>query len=176
MAIQGIGSTASLWNTIGRKAEQQQDYKNLMVKSTGAVNSSSPEKARISISSNGATQSRTAIQEDILRYARADAQDAERLAHDMAYSRSDICYDLSESIKTNRMEDIKLASTGEKVGDEYKHQFYLNASKIDTQRMQIYETEKAKGTDPVIILTKMMDFTNAQSKDYLSATGWLAHA
>jgi hypothetical protein len=28
----------------------------------------------------------------------------------MAYSRSDICYDLTESIKTNRMEDIKLAN------------------------------------------------------------------
>lgn len=174
MAIQGIGSTASLWSTISRKAEQQQDFKNLMAKATDAANSSSTGKVLASTSSNGATQSRTAVQEDILRYARADSQDAERLAHDMAYSRSDICYDLTESIKTNRMEDIKLASTGEKVGDDYKRQFYQNASKIDAQRMQIYNTEKAKGTDPVIILNKMIDFTNSQSKNYLAATGWLA--
>ncbi|MFW0766488.1 hypothetical protein ACN0IV_11680 [Trabulsiella odontotermitis] len=174
MAIQSIGSTASLWNTISRKTEQQQDFKNLMAKVTDAANSSSTDKVQASTSSNGVTQSRTTIQEDILRYARADSQDAERLAHDMAYSRSDICYDLTESIKTNRMEDIKLASTGEKVGDDYKRQFYQNAAKIDAQRMQIYNTEKAKGTDPVIILSKMIDFTNTQSRDYLAATGWLA--
>lgn len=174
MAIQGIGSTASLWNTIGKKTEQQQDFKSLMAKATDTLNALSPDKAQASTINNGATQSRTAVQEDILRYARADSQDAERLAHDMAYSPSDICYDLSESIKTNRMEDIKLASTGEKVGDDYKRQFYLSASKIDAQRMQIYDTEKVKGTDPVIILSKMMDFTNSQSRDYLSATGWLA--
>ena len=174
MAIQGIGSTASLWNTVSRKAEQQQDFKSLMAKATETVNASSADKAQASTSSNTATQSRTAVREDILRYARADAQDAARLAHDMAYSRSDICYDLSESIKTNRMEDIKLASTGEKVGDDYKRQFYQNALHVDAQRMQIYNTEKAKGTDPVTILSKMIDFTNSQSKDYLAATGWLA--
>lgn len=174
MAIQGIGSTASLLNTIGRKTEQQQDFKNLMAKATDNLNAMVSDKAQASTMSNGATQSRTTVQEDILRYAQASSQDAESLAHDMAYSRSDICYDLSESIKTNRMEDVKLASTGEKVGDDYKSQFYLSASKIDAQRMQIYNTEKAKGTDPVIILSKMMDFTNSQSRDYLSATGWLA--
>ncbi|KNC91277.1 hypothetical protein [Trabulsiella odontotermitis] len=64
----------------------------------------------------------TAVQEDILRYVRAVLQDAERLAYDMAHSRSDIRYDLTESIKTNKMEDIILILIGEKVGDDYKRQ------------------------------------------------------
>lgn len=174
MAIQGIGSTTSLLNAIDRKTELQQAFKNLMAKATDNLNAMSSDKAQASTMRNGATPSRTAVQEDILRYAQASSQDAERLAHDMAYCRSDICYDLTESIKTNRMEDIKLASSGEKVGDDYKRQFYHNASKIDAQRMQIYNTEKAKDTDPVIILSKMIDFTNSQSRDYLAATGWLA--
>jgi hypothetical protein len=83
-----------------------------MAKATDNLNAMSSDKAQASTMSNGATPLRTAVQEDILRYAQASSQDAERLAHDMAYSRSDICYDLTESIKTNRMEDIKPASTG----------------------------------------------------------------
>lgn len=54
MAIQGIGSTALLWNTISRKAEQQQDFKNLMAKVTDAANSSSIDKVQASACSNGA--------------------------------------------------------------------------------------------------------------------------
>lgn len=169
MDIQGLGSTTSLLDTTSRKTEKQQDFKSLMTQFTATAS-----KTQTTTSSNGATQSRTPAQEDILRYARANTQDAEKLAHDMAVSNSAICYDLSESIKTNRTEDIKLASTGEKIGDAYTRMFYMNASTIDAQRLQIYNTEKAKGTDPVTILNKMIDFTNSQSKDYLAATGWLA--
>lgn len=173
MDIQGVGNTASLLNTTTSRKAEQQDFKSLMAQFTDTTTATA-DITPASTSRSAATQPRTAAQEAILRYARADAQDAERLAHDMASGTSAICYDLSESIRTNRTEDIKLASTGEKVGDDYSRAFYLTSSTIDAQRMQIYTDEKAKGTDPVTILNKMIDFTNSQSKDYLAATGWLA--
>jgi len=45
---------------------------------------------------------------------------------------------------------------------------------IDAQRQALYNAEKAKGTNPVDIIAKMIDFTNAQSRDYLEASGWIA--
>jgi hypothetical protein len=65
-----------------------------------------------------------------------------------------------------------LATTGQIVGDDYIDRFSKEASAIDIQRRSMYETEKAKGTDPLQILSMMIDFTNMQSQDYLNATGW----
>lgn len=66
----------------------------------------------------------------------------------------------------------KLSTTGEIVDEDYVKKFYETAAGIDAQRLSIYETETKKGTDPVEILSKMIDFTNQQSQDYLDATGW----
>jgi lipopolysaccharide export LptBFGC system permease protein LptF len=77
MAIQGIGSTTSLLNTIDRKTEAATGFQNLMAKATDNLNAMSSDKAQASTMSNGATPSRTAVQEDILRYAQTSSQDAE---------------------------------------------------------------------------------------------------
>lgn len=74
------------------------------------------------------------------------------------------------------MDDIKLSSTGRKIDDAFKEKLSKEAPEIDAKRLEIYNNEKAKGTDPVTIIAKMIDFTNSQSHDYLEATAWLDHS
>jgi len=63
-------------------------------------------------------------------------------------------------------------SSGRIIDDAFKSKFESEAAVIDSRRLEIYQSEKAKGTDPLQILIKMLDFTNSQSQDYLEATGW----
>ena len=70
------------------------------------------------------------------------------------------------------MGTMKLSTTGEIVDEAYVKKFNESAAVIDAQRLAIYESESKKGTDPVEIISKMIDFTNRQSQDYLDASGW----
>lgn len=97
------------------------------------------------------------------------------MAYDMAASPSTIFYDISgqRGVGDGTGDFVrKLSTTGEIVGDDYVEKFFSKAPAIDAQRKAIYETETKKGTNPVEILSKMIDFTNMQSQDYLNATGW----
>lgn len=109
-----------------------------------------------------------------MKAASADRDSAEKIAQGMASTPSTIFWDISDQVNGGRGNEPvrKLSSTGEIVGDDFIKQFNSQAPAIDTQRLAIYQTEKAKGTDPVHILSKMIDFTNAQSKTYLDASGW----
>lgn len=66
----------------------------------------------------------------------------------------------------------KLASSGRIIDADFRDKFTREASLVDAQRRNIYETEKAKGTDPVQIISMMIDHINSQSSDYLEASGW----
>lgn len=124
------------------------------------------------------TQQRTYAQEKLLQAASSDRASAEKIAYGMATTPSTIFYDISgqpgvgDGPATVAFGTRKLSTTGEIVGDDYVEKFFSKASAIDAQRLSIYETETKKGTDPVEILSKMIDFTNQQSQDYLDATGW----
>ncbi|MBY0575169.1 MAG: hypothetical protein K2P67_01020 [Gallionellaceae bacterium] len=121
------------------------------------------------------TQTRTFAQERLIRSASSDRESAEKIAHDMAYVPSTIFYDISgqRGVGDGNGEFVrKLSTTGQIVGDDYINNFNKEASVIDAQRLAIYQSEKAKGTDPLLILVKMIDFTNSQPQDYLDATGW----
>ncbi|MDZ4314086.1 MAG: hypothetical protein U0989_04890 [Azonexus sp.] len=121
------------------------------------------------------TQQRTYAQERLLQAASSDRASAEKIAYDLAKTPSTIFYDISgqRGVGDGTGEFVrKLSTTGEIVGDDYIEKFFSEASAIDAQRFSIYETETKKGTDPVEILSKMIDFTNQQSQDYLDATGW----
>lgn len=121
-----------------------------------------------------ATLPRTPAQQKLMKAASADRDSAEKIAQGMASTPSTIFWDISDQVNGGRGNEPvrKLSSTGEIVGDDFIKQFNSQAPAIDTQRLAIYQTEKAKGTDPVHILSKMIDFTNAQSKTYLDASGW----
>jgi hypothetical protein len=123
------------------------------------------------------TQSRTPVQENLLRAASSDPGSAEKIAKDMANAPSGVLVDIrgQSGVGDGNGEFVlKLASTGKIVDDNYINQFNSKAPAIDAQRLAIYQTEKAKGTDPLAILSKMIDFTNSQSKDYLEATDWVS--
>jgi hypothetical protein len=124
----------------------------------------------------GATQARTPFQEKLLADAAAsDPQVAERMARDMADSPSMIAYDISDYLAAGIPFELnKLSSTGRIVDEAFKERFAAEAPSIDAQRLALYNAEKAKGTNPVEILSKLIDFTNMQSTDYLEATGWTA--
>jgi hypothetical protein len=119
------------------------------------------------------TQTRTFAQENLIRSASSDRASTEKIAYDMASAPSTIFYDISGQLGVSTGEPVrKLSSTGQIVGDDYINNFDKVAAVIDAQRRAIYEYEKANGTDPLLILVKMIDFTNSQSQDYLDATGW----
>lgn len=121
------------------------------------------------------TQQRTYAQERLLQAARSDQSSAAQIASDMANTPSTIFFNISgqAGVGDGKGEFVrKLSSTGEIVDEDYVTKFNKEASAIDIQRRSIYNTEKAKGTDPLKILEKMIDFTNMQSQSYLDATGW----
>ncbi len=91
----------------------------------------------------------------------------------MANTNSTIFYDIRDSLQSGKMDDIKLSSTGRKIDDAFKEKFTKEAAEIDAKRLEIYNTEKAKGTNPVEIIAKMIGFTNSQSRDYLEGSAWL---
>lgn len=135
----------------------------------GRVTLSSSGKT-LAASESDAEQTRTPAQIRLLQSAASDSQSAEKIASDMAHARSTIFYDISSVDGGGEVN--KLSSSGRIINDAFKNKFDSEASVIDAQRLAIYDSEKAKGTDPLLILSKMIDFTNAQSKDYLEASGW----
>lgn len=117
------------------------------------------------------TQTRTPAQEQLLRAASTDRESAEKIAYNMTVAPSTAfyssIYDMDADGKLN-----KLASSGRIIDADFRDRFSRDAPIVDAQRRAIYESEKAKGTDPVEIISMMIDHINSQSSDYLEATGW----
>jgi|GEM_PF-1651264 len=123
----------------------------------------------------GATQARTPIQEKMLADAASGGPEfAARMAEEMGTLPRMIAYDISEYIAAGVAFKLdKLSSTGRRVDEAFKERMTTEMAAVDAQRLALYNAEKAKGTNPVDIIAKMIDFTNAQSRDYLEASGWL---
>lgn len=104
-------------------------------------------------------------QEQFLQTLRTNTEaDSEKLAYELAYSRSQITYDISHG-------DTRLSSTGQIVSDDFKESFEQLAAAVDVQKRALYETERANGTPPNEIIAKIIDFGNAQSQAYRIGTG-----
>jgi hypothetical protein len=119
---------------------------------------------------SNAPPSRTPAQEKLLASCASDAEGAEKIANGMATIPSRVMYDISSG-------EIRLASTGQSMEDEtvrnaYVKNFEREASTVDLKLREIYNTEKAKGTNPAEIVSKMIDCKNSQSSGYLEATAW----
>ena len=170
MMIQGLGGASSLYSTLTKSVSQRQEVPTSTAKSADTVSISNAAKA-LAAGGNGATQSTTAAHQKLLKSASDDPQSAEKIAYDMANVPSTIFYDLRGVGGGDPVN--KLSTTGRIVDDAFKEKFATEAANIDAQRLGIYNSEKAKGTDPVTIISKMIDFTNSQSRDYLEASAWL---
>jgi hypothetical protein len=112
-----------------------------------------------------ATLRRTPAQERMIAVARSDPKTAHLMARNLGTSPSRVFYDISQG-------DIRLSSTGEPPDDAIIHAFNAEAPVVDAHRQSIYEMERAKGTDPVEIVTKLIDLLNMQSESYRTATAW----
>lgn len=170
LANSGIATTSTQWQDGKMASAAIADP----AKSADQVALSSSGKA-LAADESHMTQTRTPAQENLIRGASSDRASAEKLAQGMAETPSMIFWDISDQLGVGNGtgEPVrKLSSTGQIVGDDYINNFDKVASVIDAQRLAIYNSEKANGTDPLLILVKMIDFTNSQSQDYLDATGW----
>lgn len=119
---------------------------------------------------NSAASTRTQAQQELLDAVSSTPQEADRLAHAMAYTPSRPFYSINAS--DPRDMTVRLASTGQVVDSGYEANFSKEASLVDARLRQIYESGKAKGTAPAQILGELMDFKNAQSQSYKEATAW----
>jgi hypothetical protein len=177
-------SIASYNSSQSYKSAQQRDISSVpterstISETNYATNVTISDEAKALLANTSApTQERTDAQKELLQIAASDRSTAVKLASDMANSQSRVFFDIrgQRGVGDGQGEfALKLSSTGKIVDDEYVAKFNKEASAIDEQRKLIYNTERAKGTDPLKILEKMIDFTNTQSQDYLEATGWIA--
>src|SRR5574343_697954 len=139
-------------------------------KNADQVSLSTAGKA-LAASERTVTQTRTPVQEKVLRAASSDRASAEKIAYQLADGSSQICYssihDMGPDGKLNR-----LASSGRIIDQNFRDKFSQEASVVDAQTKAIYDSETAKGTDPVKIIDMIFDHINSQSSDYLEATGW----
>ena len=113
------------------------------------------------------------FREIILRNVSADPTFAKKFAHDYAYD---------TSYETNG----PLVGAGVKPGDPKRYHytkeivtdsnlaaFKAEAVKVREGRVALYDAEKAKGTADKDIVAKLFNYTDQQSNDYLSKTGWV---
>lgn len=172
MIIQGFGNIASAYGVANKLAVERQ------ISPAPAANYAekvtlSAEGKNLAAGESGAViaKQRTPAQEQLLRAASTDRESAEKIAYYMTVAPSTIfyssIYDMDADGKLN-----KLASSGRVIDADFRDSFNREASIVDAQRRAIYESEKAKGTDPVQIISMMIDHINSQSSDYLEATGW----
>lgn len=111
---------------------------------------------------------RTPAQEDLLDwYAQLSPADVANAAKRMAESPSWIAYRVPAD---ENDWPPKLYSSGRVVDDAYIERFNQMAMRIDAQRQALYEAETRKGTDPLEIMGKIIDFTNSQPYEYREAT------
>lgn len=166
MLIQNLGTVSAAYTAMKTAVVQRQTSTAVDEGSTAdKVTLSSTAKA-LAASEEDKTSVRTPAQKELLRAISDDTTaNVDKLAYDMAYIPSRVMFDISHG-------DIRLASTGQVVGDDYVANFEKLSATIDAQQRALYDAEKAKGTDPKEIIAKIIDFRNAQSDEYRVATAW----
>lgn len=161
---EGIGVIAAVRTSLKALVDESPDK--------SALNSDTA--SRVALSSTGRELAardergipRTASQEALLRAMSTNSPEAlNQQAYEMAYYPSRVMFNISQG-------DVRLASTGQLVEDGYVETFERLAAGIDRQQRELYETEKARGTPPLEIIERIIDFRNAQSSEYHRATAW----
>lgn len=166
MLIQNLGTASAAYRAMRTAVVQRQP-------STNVDEALDADKVTISITAQALAASqedkayeRTRAQRELLRAISDDtAANTNKVAYEMAHTQSRVMFDISHG-------DIRLASTGEAVGDDFVANFEKLSAAIDAKQRELYNAEKAKGTDPREIVAKLIDFRNAQSDEYRVATAW----
>ena len=160
-ALQGIGKVfaQSSGNSV------QGDVSGSAGTASVAEQASISDAAKNLFASENPIVPKTPEQERLMNMVRSDPADADKMAQGLAYTRSQILYDISSG-------EVRLASTKQIPTKEQIQQFEQEALGVNARLRELYAAEKAKGTDPVQILSKIIDFKNVQSASYLEMTGW----
>lgn len=99
--------------------------------------------------------------------ANNDPQEAARLANAYTYtSLNGEMHDLTD------YPIIRYCATGEIVNDETTLYFAKNMLSMQKQRTHLYESEIAKGTPPVKILEKILDFNDGLPQKFREMANW----
>lgn len=103
----------------------------------------------------------------LLDRANNDQQEAARLAHSYAYKSLD-----GEGLDLTDYPIIRYSSTGEIVTDTTTSYFERTMLSMRKERIELYETEQAKGTPPVTILEKVLNFNDGLPQKFREMANW----
>lgn len=109
-------------------------------------------------------------QRDVINNAKEDAAFAEKMTKDYAYD--DSYMTTGPLVDISGYPTIRYTYTGEVMTDGNLAEFKTEAAKARTDRISLYESEKAKGTSDVNILEKLFRYTDTRSDSYLNIVGW----
>jgi hypothetical protein len=105
------------------------------------------------------------------KIARSDEAAGNRLAKDFAYSYDMPLVDITDFGRGTG--PVRYVATGRPVTEESTRAFNSEAAKLRESRIQIFESESAKGTSGADILDKIRSYMdNNASSDYLSLIQW----
>lgn len=109
-------------------------------------------------------------QRDVINNAKEDTSFAEKMTKDYAYD--DSYMTTGPLVDISGYPTIRYTYTGEVMTDGNLAEFKAEAAKARTDRISLYESEKAKGTSDVDILEKLFRYTDTRSDSYLNIVGW----
>lgn len=95
---------------------------------------------------------------------------AEQFAHELAKRPDQPLLDISGL--ENGTGPIRYTGTGQPVTEESKAYFETEAARIASERMALYQTEKANGTPAAEIVDKLIAYMDKQPKRYLNMMPW----
>lgn len=172
MIIQsGYGTLA--YSGIATSSMQWQDGK----MSSSAI--ADPAKNAVQVTLSGAGKALAASESNVgksnkYEWLSKDAHElsepmADKLAQDMSYASDGILLDINNSVNGA----WRLAGSDNILTDAEKNHFEQLSSKVRKDRINIYETEKSKGTPAANIMDKILSYNQNLPEKYKELSGWV---
>lgn len=107
------------------------------------------------------------IREDIMMEARASSKDAYRLAHSYAFNSLTM-----PLIDVTDRDNIRYSGNGELITAESSAYYTNTMLAMQRERINLYRAEIEKGTPPVEVLEKILNFNDSLPARFLDMGGW----
>lgn len=107
------------------------------------------------------------LREDIMMEARASSEDAYRLAHSYAFESLTM-----PLIDVTDRDNIRYSGNGELITAESSAYYTKTMLAMQKERADLYRTEIGKGTPPVEVLEKILQFNDSLPSRFLDINGW----
>lgn len=106
------------------------------------------------------------IREDILKDARSSPEEAYELAHTYAFNSLTMPLEMSLTVIPQRY------ASGELITEESKIYFQNTMLTMQRERSELYKSEMEKGTPPVEIVEKILNFNDSLPPRFLDMCAW----